>query len=120
MLYNEKAYVTSKAYIKKALESPPQGLEHTLDWLYLRVEGPNLLKRIVNDSRMRLPENASGLMLDSGIYKDEGTVNPTQLSSGALILLRRSLSTLEQRFTLQQEQLASLGEEESSFKASNT
>ena len=108
MLYNEKAYVTSKDYIKRALETPPQGMEYTVDWLYLREEGPNLLHRIVSDS-MRLLETSNSAS-DEQTLKGRGAVGLMNLSSGALVLLR-SLDYLKERLRLRQEKMTSPGDE---------
>ena len=111
MLYNEKAYVTSKDYIKRALESPPQGMEYTVDWLYLREEGPNLLHRVVGDL-MRLLETTSNSAPDEMTQKARGIGDQLKLTSGALVLLRRSVEYLEERLRLRQEKRTSTGGEE--------
>ena len=96
-LYNEKVYVISKGFIKKALMSPLQGLTHIIHWLYLsQEEGPKLLRRTVEDARSLISDaevsSTSGHTRDG----DNQAMRPlVTFSAGALILLKRNLEWLE-------------------------
>ncbi|KAK7064351.1 isocitrate lyase [Favolaschia claudopus] len=49
-LYNEKAFVLSRGFVRRALELPPGGLESEIDWLYRR--NGRLDKLITNSQRL--------------------------------------------------------------------
>ena len=91
-LYNEKAYIMSKNFIKTAFLSRVQGLDSIINWLYLdQANGPRLLRRVVEDARA-LISNA-----EVGIHSTHGDkeMARTKFSEGALILLKRNLEWLE-------------------------
>lgn len=84
----------SKAFVKTALTSPPQGLADVIDWLYMSEPGPTLLSHIVSDSNSLLPTPESGFTVngDRGVG---GHGTPKKFSAGALVLLRRILDGLK-------------------------
>ena len=95
-LYNEKVYVMSKSFIKKALTSPLQGVDDIIHWLYSSREGPKLLRRIVEDSRSLISDVQVGSAGSHSQEEDSQVVRPlVTFSAGALILLRRNLEWLE-------------------------
>ena len=96
-LYNEKVYVMSKGFIKKALTSPLQGVDDIIQWLYSsHEEGPKLLRRIVEDSRSLISDAQVGSASSHSQGRDNQAVRPlVTFSAGALILLRRNLEWLE-------------------------
>ena len=96
-LYNEKVYVMSKGFIKKALTSPLQGVDDIIQWLYSsHKEGPKLLRRIVEDSRSLISDAQVG---SASSHSQDGDNQPARplvtFSAGALIPLRRNLEWLE-------------------------
>lgn len=96
-LYNEKVYVMSKGFIKKALTSPLQGVDGIIHWLYSsQEEGPKLLRRTVEDARSLISDaevsSASSRTQDGD---NQPTMPLMMFSAGALILLRRNLEWLE-------------------------
>ena len=96
-LYNEKVYVMSKVFIKKALMSPLQGVDDIIQWLYSsREEGPKLLRRIVDDSRLLISDAQVGSASSHSQGGDNQAARPlVTFSAGALIPLRRNLEWLE-------------------------
>ncbi len=96
-LYNEKVYVISKGFIKKALTNPLQGVDDIIHWLYSsQGEGPKLLRRIVEDSRSLISEAQVGSASSHSQDEDSQAVRSlVTFSAGALILLRRDLEWLE-------------------------
>ena len=96
-LYNEKVYVISKGFIKKALTSPLQGVDDIIQWLYSsQGEGPKLLRRIVEDSRSLISEAQVGSASSHSQDEDNQAARSlVTFSAGALILLRRDLEWLE-------------------------
>ncbi|KAF6224498.1 hypothetical protein HO133_011075 [Letharia lupina] len=96
-LYNEKVYVMSKGFIKTALITAPNGFADVIQWLYLSSQpGPNLLRRVVEDSKKLLANSTttSAVVSASGAM-DEGGSTRAKLSTGASILLRRNVEWLE-------------------------
>lgn len=107
-LYSEKAYVMSKGFIKTALATMPHGLADVVQWLYLTSQpGPQLLRRVVNDSKKLLANNpttsANGSAPDD---MEEMSSNRAKLSTGASILLRRNVEWLEDFMTRNDEGIA--------------
>lgn len=98
-LYNEKVYVMSKMFIKKALTSPLEDVDDIINWLYSsREDGPRLLQRVVEDSRSLISEEQVG---SASFHSQGGDNQPGRplvtFSAGARILLRRNLEWLEER-----------------------
>ena len=96
-LYNEKVYVMSKGFIKKALTSPLQGMGDIIHWLYSsQEEGPKLLRRTAEDARSLVSDAEVG---STSSHTQDGDNqpgrSPVTFSAGALILLRRNLEWLE-------------------------
>ena len=87
----------SKAFIKTALTLTPPGLADVVHWLYLPSQsGPQLLRRVIDDSRKRLANSTSTGTSGSGPGEmEEGRLTPAKLSTGASILLRRNVESLE-------------------------
>ena len=95
-LYNEKVYVMSKGFIKKALTSPLQGVDDIIHWLYSSQEGPKLLRRTVEDARSLISDVEVGSTSSHTQDGDNQAIRPSlTFSAGAVILLRRNLEWLE-------------------------
>ena len=96
--YSEKVYVMSKVFIKTALTNPPHGLADIIQWLYLSCQpGPHLLRRVLDDSR-KLLANSTAVSAGGSSEADTNERGKTgaKLSTGASILLRRSVDWLEE------------------------
>lgn len=101
--YSEKAYVMSKSFIKQAISNSPQGLEDVIHWLYLHSEGPNLLRRVVEDSKMLLiKRDCPNGSEETTKERDHNSAIPFEPSAGALILLKRHLASLENHLDSQE------------------
>lgn len=97
-LYTEKVHVLSKAFIKTALTSPPQGLEDVIKWLYLTSTqpSPHLLRRVVKDSESSLAKSHCGMTVNGARdMQNEDASGRPNLSAGALVLLKRNLVWLK-------------------------
>ena len=96
-MYSEKVSVMSKVFIKTALTNPPGGLADIVQWLYLSSQpGPHLLRRVVDDSRKLLTNSTAVSKSGSAaVETDERGSTGAKLSTGASILLRRSVDWLE-------------------------
>lgn len=96
-MYSEKVSVMSKVFIKTALTNPPGGLADIVQWLYLSSQpGPHLLRRVVDDSRKSLTNSTAVSKSGSAVVEtDERGSTGAKLSTGASILLRRSVDWLE-------------------------
>ena len=88
----------SKGFIKKALMSPLQGVDNIIKWLYpSREDGPRLLQRVVEDSRVLVSYEQGGSASTHPQGGDTQAVRPlATFSAGARILLRRNLEWLEE------------------------
>lgn len=92
----------SKGFIKKALTSPLQGVDDIINWLYSsQKDGPNLLQRVVEDSRSLISDGQAGSACCHPQDGDNQGVRPlVTFSVGARILLRRNLEWLEDHLLL--------------------
>ncbi|KAF8213205.1 hypothetical protein K438DRAFT_1803556 [Mycena galopus ATCC 62051] len=90
-LYNEKAYVLSRGFVRRALELPPGGLESEIEWLYHR---SGRLDKVVNDAQ-RLIEKSKHTAADAPADSEEdGELAVPRLSAGGIITLDRTLTKL--------------------------
>lgn len=96
-MYSEKVSVMSKVFIKTALTNPPGGLADIVQWLYLSSQpGPHLLRRVIDDSRKLLTNSTAVSKSGSAVVEaDEVGSTGAKISTGASILLRRSVDWLE-------------------------
>ena len=86
----------SKGFIERAITAPPQGLEQIIEWLYHSSQGPELLRRVIKDSKALLPEDSKDdRSNEAGIERSAEQGKPTGFSTGAIIWLRRALLKLE-------------------------
>jgi ubiquitin-conjugating enzyme E2 O len=87
-IYSEKALCLSKGFVSHALRMDIGCMKDVVKWLYHDKDGPELLKKIVNDSKE--------LLLRKPI--SEGTIvnGPRPLSAGAKILLEQHIPSLEE------------------------
>ncbi|KAH8982612.1 hypothetical protein EDB92DRAFT_1893847 [Lactarius akahatsu] len=96
-LYNEKAYVLSRGFVRRALEVPLGSLESEIGWLY-RKQG-RLAKvlcdarALVEKSRRAGPSASSNADADEGGRDSEPAV--PRLTTGGIITLERTLVKLE-------------------------
>jgi ubiquitin-conjugating enzyme E2 O len=94
-LYNEKAYVLSRGFVRRALEIPLGSLESEINWLYhkhgrlSKVLGE--ARALVEKSRGETPQEASAA---SGGDRDREPAVP-RLTAGGIITLERTLAKLE-------------------------
>lgn len=106
LLYSEKAYILARGFIKRVLTRPVAGFEKEIRWLYLpeceRSGGLGLLRKVVEGMRVVVGRsecgreeggNASAL---GNVSAEVGTEGVGRVSAGALVLLRRHLSALEE------------------------
>lgn len=95
-LYNEKAYVLSRGFIRRALELSPGGLEKEIEWLY---HTNGLLEKVLQDSRR---------LID--ISKKHPEVPPVdrdlavpRLTEGGILTLERTLTKLQKLLDMRKE-----------------
>ncbi|KAJ7932556.1 hypothetical protein B0H13DRAFT_1955957 [Mycena leptocephala] len=88
-LYNEKAYVLSRGFVRRALELPPGGLEVEIEWLY---HHSGRLDKVVNDAQ-KLIEKSKGVAETADSSEDRELAVP-RLSAGGIITLDRTLTKL--------------------------
>jgi len=110
--YNEKVFVIARGFIKHALVHPVKGFEDVLSYLYLPRGQPNanasddrlgLLRATIDRSQslMAASTNLRGQNTDTLLDGAGQTGDPTRafltpLSQGALVMLRKTISTLDQ------------------------
>lgn len=104
-LYNERTFVLTRAFVKRACEYPPVGFEDEIKAYYysgLPTTGPGALVGIVEQAKALL-EESERFHLEPSEEEDEGkkrvrsVVIPAQnvLTEGAVLSLKRTLSGLE-------------------------
>lgn len=87
-LYNEKAYVLSRGFVRRALEIPLGSLEAEITWLYRK---ENRLDKVLGDARALIDKSRAGAE-DTGADKDRAV---PRLTAGGIITLERTLAKLE-------------------------
>jgi ubiquitin-conjugating enzyme E2 O len=87
-LYNEKAYVLSRGFVRRALEIPPGGLEGEIMWFYYTKGG---LTRVLAHSRRLVARSA----VPTDNAKD-GDLAVPRLSTGGVLTLTRTLKKLQE------------------------
>ncbi|KAJ7706339.1 hypothetical protein B0H17DRAFT_1036793 [Mycena rosella] len=92
-LYNEKAYVLSRGFVRRALELPPGGLEPEIEWLY---HTSGRLDKVVNDAQKLIEKskNAAAEAADTVNSKADRELAVPRLSAGGIITLDRTLVKL--------------------------
>jgi ubiquitin-conjugating enzyme E2 O len=96
-LYNEKAYVLSRGFVRRALEIPLGSLESEINWLYYKqgrlVKVLCDARELVEKSRGEAPQEPSAGSSE-GSDRDRGPAVP-RLTAGGIITLERTLAKLE-------------------------
>jgi ubiquitin-conjugating enzyme E2 O len=105
-LYNEKAYVLSRGFVRRALEIPLGSLESEISWLYHR---HGRLAKVLCDARALVEKSrgessshqepssttaAAGAQPGGGGDRDREPAVP-RLTAGGIITLERTLAKLE-------------------------
>ena len=93
----------AKGFVTFAISHQIAGLEDVIDWLYKNTKGgPNLLQKIIEDSRVLLETEHTGpnsSLASSNSEQQGGSVTvangTVRLSSGARMLLRKHLDAME-------------------------
>ena len=102
LLYSEKAYILARGFIKRVLTRPVSGFEEEIRWLYLpsyeRRGGLRLLRKVVAGMKDVVGRSERRIGDDRGVDvgAEVGTEGVGRVSAGALVLLRRHLSALEE------------------------
>ncbi|KIJ21893.1 hypothetical protein PAXINDRAFT_173916 [Paxillus involutus ATCC 200175] len=86
-LYNEKAYVLSRGFVRRALEIPLGGLQSEINWLYYT---KGKLAKVLKDSRHLIEKSKSEP--HSGVDPD---IAVPRLTTGGIITLERTLVKLQ-------------------------
>ncbi|KAJ7492773.1 hypothetical protein FB451DRAFT_549529 [Mycena latifolia] len=88
-LYNEKAYVLSRGFVRRALELPPGGLEPEIEWLYYT---SGRLDKVVDDAQKLIEKSKNAPeAVDSDAERELAV---PRLSAGGIITLDRTLAKL--------------------------
>ncbi|KAJ7042399.1 hypothetical protein C8F04DRAFT_1207920 [Mycena alexandri] len=93
-LYNEKAYVLSRGFVRRALELPPGGLEPELDWLYHRT---GRLDKVITDAQQLIEKSkaaAAAAAETVASSEEDRELAVPRLSAGGIITLDRTLVKL--------------------------
>ena len=87
-LYNEKAYVLSRGFVRRALELQPGGLESEVVWLYHQ---NHRLEKVLWDAKMLIEKSKT----IPGITEVDQDLAVPRLTVGGIITLERILSRLQ-------------------------
>ena len=87
-LYNEKAYVLSRGFVRRALEIPLGSLEAEINWFYYT---NGKLKKVLDDARALIAKSQKG---EEETEADRERAVP-RLSGGGIITLERTLVKLQ-------------------------
>jgi len=91
-LYNEKAFVLSRGFVRRALESPPVDLSSELSWLYYK---QGKLEKTIHHCKELVEKSRSGVPENDITTKDLAV---PWLTEGGIIMLSRTLTKLEALF----------------------
>ncbi|KAJ3550286.1 hypothetical protein NMY22_g567 [Coprinellus aureogranulatus] len=87
-LYNEKAYVLSRGFIRRALEFPPGGLESELQWLYY---ANGVLRKVLDNSRRLVDVSRK----HPEVSTEDSDLAVPRLTEGGILTLERTLTKLQ-------------------------
>ncbi|KAF8078774.1 hypothetical protein FPV67DRAFT_1466416 [Lyophyllum atratum] len=87
-LYNEKAYILSRAFIRRALEIPLGGLDLEIKWLYYQ---HHRLDKVLRDAQMLVEKSK----VSSQLSETDQDLAVPRLTAGGIITLERTLSKLQ-------------------------
>lgn len=87
-LYNEKAYVLSRGFVRRALEIPLGDLQLEISWLYYT---KGRLAKVLQDARQLIEKSKSEPVIDD---PDQELAVP-RLTAGGIITLERTLGKLQ-------------------------
>ncbi|KAL1940019.1 hypothetical protein VTO73DRAFT_9354 [Trametes versicolor] len=90
-LYNEKAYVLSRGFVRRALEIPLGGLEEELRWFY---HTSGKLRKVLGDARALIAKSTA-TQGDAEVPEADRERAVPRLSSGGIIALERTLAKLQ-------------------------
>ncbi|KAL9593798.1 MAG: hypothetical protein Q9219_007377 [cf. Caloplaca sp. 3 TL-2023] len=95
-LYSEKAFMLSRRFVVKAIESLPDGFEDTVLWLYMpSPDGPHLLRTIAEDCQIFLQDDPSSNAEEvQRELLNKYHITSPKLSLGVLVLLRKLMPHL--------------------------
>lgn len=95
-LYSEKAYILARGFVKRVLQRPIQGFEEEIKWLYLPGQegGPGLLKEVVKKAQEVVKRSSTPREGETEL--EVGSEGVGRVSAGAMVLLKRHLSVLEE------------------------
>jgi ubiquitin-conjugating enzyme E2 O len=96
-LYNEKAYVLSRGFVRRALEVPLGSLESEINWLYHK---HGRLAKVLCDARALVEKSRGGEEVpqepsSASEYDRDGELAVPRLTAGGIITLERTLAKLE-------------------------
>lgn len=103
-LYNEKAYVLSRGFVRRALEIPLGSLESEISWLYHRhgrlakvlCDARALVEKSRGESSHQEPSSATAVGAQPGGAGDHDWEPAVpRLTAGGIITLERTLAKLE-------------------------
>ena len=88
-LYNEKAYVLSRGFVRRALEIPLGGLEAEMNWFYFT---SRKLKKVLDEARALIEKSKQSEELETEADRERAV---PRLSGGGVIALQRTLGKLQ-------------------------
>ena len=88
-LYNEKAYVLSRGFVRRALEIPLGGLEAEMNWFYFT---SGKLKKVLDEARALIEKSKQSEELETEADRERAV---PRLSGGGVIALQRTLGKLQ-------------------------
>ncbi|KAL8861879.1 MAG: hypothetical protein Q9178_001748 [Gyalolechia marmorata] len=110
-VYSERAFVLSRGFVAKALQSLPAGCASIIEWLYLPSRnGPSLLRIVVEDCQRFLQQDPHASMTEEEANTQQRLnlerYHIDKLSKGILILLRKIVPDLEDRLRYEERLVA--------------
>ncbi|KIJ39288.1 hypothetical protein M422DRAFT_781107 [Sphaerobolus stellatus SS14] len=91
-LYNEKAYVLSRGFVRRALEIPLGGLEEEINWFYLE---KGKLKDIITEARDLIEHSKTQETSSASTVAVPSERAVPRLTAGGALLLSRTLTKLD-------------------------
>ncbi|KAG1715995.1 hypothetical protein ID866_1160 [Astraeus odoratus] len=91
-LYNEKAFVLSRGFVRRALEIPLGGLQAELSWLYYT---KGKLPKVLRHSRQLVEKSRQEPSLSAEAIADHQDLAVPRLTTGGIITLERTLVKLQ-------------------------
>lgn len=99
-----------KSFVKHAILNPPMALKSIIAFLYISPMGPQLLRQVSSECQRLCSRTQEEGKFENGQLQESKLPERTNLSTGALVLLRRHLEWMLEYLGIPSEHLGDSGQ----------